>query len=60
MLFKIDEVVTVQGQLQSIGGSVELKTPVGGKVAEVFFKDGQTVRKGQLLLIRFDTCQGGR
>lgn len=54
MLFKIDEVVTVQGQLQSIGGSVELKTPVGGKVAEVFFKDGQTVRKGQLL-IRFDT-----
>ena len=56
VLFKIDEVVTVQGQLQSIGGSVELKTPVGGKVAEVFFKDGQTVRKGQLL-IRFDTRQ---
>ena len=56
VLFKIDEVVTVQGQLQSIGGSVELKSPVGGKVAEVFFKDGQTVRKGQLL-IRFDTRQ---
>ena len=55
-LFKIDEVVTVQGQLQSIGGSVELKNPVGGKVAEVFFKDGATVRKGQLL-IRFDTRQ---
>jgi hemolysin D len=56
VLFKIDEVVTVQGQLQSIGGSVELKSPVGGKVAEVFFKDGATVRKGQLLL-RFDTRQ---
>ena len=55
-LFKIDEVVTVQGQLQSIGGSVELKNPVGGKVAEVFFKDGAKVRKGQLL-IRFDTRQ---
>lgn len=55
-VFKIDEVVTVQGQLQSIGGSVEVKSPVGGKVAEVFFKDGQTVRKGQLLL-RFDTRQ---
>ena len=55
-LFKIDEVVTVQGQLQSIGGSMELKNPVGGKVAEVFFKDGQTVRKGELL-IRFDTRQ---
>ena len=56
VLFKIDEVVTVQGQLQSIGGSVELKSPVGGKVAEVFFKDGAKVRKGQLLL-RFDTRQ---
>jgi HlyD family secretion protein len=55
-VFKIDEVVTVQGQLQSIGGSVEVKSPAGGKVAEVFFKDGQTVRKGQLLL-RFDTRQ---
>jgi HlyD family secretion protein len=55
-VFKIDEVVTVQGQLQSIGGSVEVKSPAGGKVAEVFFKDGQTVGKGQLLL-RFDTRQ---
>jgi len=35
---------------------MELKNPVGGKVAEVFFKDGQTVRKGERL-IRFDTRQ---
>ena len=56
VVFKIDEVVTVQGQLQSIGGSVDLKSPVGGKVAEVFFKDGAEVRKGELLL-RFDTRQ---
>ena len=56
VLFKIDEVVTVQGQLQSIGGSLELKSPVGGQVAEVFFKDGDAVSKGQLLL-RFDTRQ---
>ena len=56
VLFRIDEVVTVQGQLQSIGGSVDLKSPVAGKVAEVFFKDGATVRKGELLL-RFDTRQ---
>ena len=54
VIFKIDEVVTVQGQLQSIGGSLELKSPVGGKVAEVFFEDGEMVREGQLLL-RFDT-----
>ena len=56
VVFKIDEVVTVQGQLQSIGGSVDLKSPVGGKVAAVFFKDGAKVRKGELLL-RFDTRQ---
>ena len=54
VLFKIDEVITVQGQLQSIGGSVELKSPVGGKVEDVFFEDGDKVVKGQLLL-RFDT-----
>ena len=56
VVFKIDEVVTVQGQLQSIGGSMDLKSPVGGKVAAVFFKDGAKVRKGELLL-RFDTRQ---
>jgi multidrug efflux pump subunit AcrA (membrane-fusion protein) len=54
--FKIDEVVTVQGQLQSIGGSVDLKSPVGGKVASVFFKDGAKVRKDKLPLC-FDTRQ---
>jgi len=53
-VFKIDEVVSVQGQLQSIGGSIDIKSPVAGKIAEVLFKDGNMVRKGQLLL-RFDT-----
>ena len=56
ILFRIDEVVTVQGQLKSIGGTVEVKTPAGGRVAEVLFSDGETVRKGQPLL-RFDTRQ---
>jgi len=55
-LFKIDEVVTVQGQLTSSGGNREVKTPAGGKVAAVFFKDNELVRKGQLL-VRFDTRQ---
>ena len=41
ILFRIDEVVTVQGQLKSIGGTVEVKTPAGGRVAEVLFSDGQ-------------------
>ena len=56
LVFKRDEVVSVQGQLQSVGGSLEIKSPVGGKVAEVFFNDGEMVREGQLLL-RFDTRQ---
>ena len=48
--------MTVQGQLKSIGGTVEVKTPAGGRVAEVLFTDGEVVRKGQPLL-RFDTRQ---
>ena len=54
IIFKIDEVVTVQGQLKSLGGTVEVETPAGGKVAEIYFKDGEYVQKGQLL-VKFDT-----
>ena len=54
IFFRIDEVVTVQGQLKSIGGTIELESPIGGQVAEIFFEDGETVKKGQLL-VRFDT-----
>ena len=56
IIFRIDEVVTVQGQLKSIGGTVDVKSPAGGLVAEVLFQDGETVTKGQKLL-RFDTRQ---
>ena len=54
LLFRIDEVVTVTGQLESLSGSVNVKTPAGGKVAEVLFRDGSFVNEGQLL-VRFDT-----
>ncbi len=54
IFFRIDEVVTVQGQLKSIGGTVEVETPAGGRVSDVFFKDGQLVNKGDLLIL-FDT-----
>ena len=54
ILFRIDEVVTVTGQLESLEGGVDVKTPAGGKVASVHFEDGQLVNKGQLL-VRFDT-----
>ena len=53
-VFRIDEVVSVNGQLKSIGGTVEVKSPVGGKVSKVYFKDAQLVEKGQPLL-KFDT-----
>lgn len=56
VLFRIDEVITVQGQLVSSTGNQEVKAPVGGKVEAVFFRDGEPVRKGQPLL-RFDTRQ---
>ena len=56
ILFRIDEVVTVTGQLESINGKVDVKTPAGGKVASVLFKDGAIVNKGDLL-VRFDTRQ---
>ena len=56
IFFRIDEVVTVTGQLKSIGGTVEVMTPAGGRVAEIHYEDGELVKKGQLLL-RFDTRQ---
>ena len=49
-LFKIDEVVSVKGQLEPISGTTDIKTPVGGKIFRVFISDGDTVKKGQLLL----------
>ena len=54
IVFRIDEVVTVQGQLQSIGGTSEVKTPVGGKVSSVFIEEGMFVKEGQLIMV-FDT-----
>ena len=54
VLFKIDEVVTATGQLKSVGGTVQVKTPAGGKVSRVLIKDGELVEQGQLL-VKFDT-----
>ena len=59
IFFRIDEVVTVNGQLKSVGGTIEVKTPAGGRISEVLFKDGEYVKKNQLLL-RFDTREATR
>ena len=42
--------MTVTGQLEALTGSVDVKTPAGGKVASVFFQDGGLVKKANLLL----------
>ena len=54
LIFRIDEVITVTGQLEAISGSVDIKAPVGGKIDKVYFKDGQIIEKGELLAT-FDT-----
>lgn len=54
IFFRIDEVVTAQGQLKSIGGTIEVATPAGGQIDEVFFKDGDLVQEG-VVLVKFDT-----
>ena len=41
IFFRIDEVVTVSGQLESVLGSKDIATPAGGKISEVFYSDGQ-------------------
>ena len=42
IFFRIDEVVTVAGQLESVTGNTDVKTPAGGKVQKSFLK---TVKK---------------
>lgn len=54
--FKIDEVVSVRGKLESVLGRTDVKSPVGGKISQVFVADGKLVQKGQLLAT-FDTTQ---
>ncbi len=58
-LFRIEEVVTVQGQLNAVGGSTEVMTPAGGQVDQVYAKDGEFVRRGTLL-VRFDTTAAAK
>lgn len=48
---RIDEVVTATGQLESMGGRLIVKSPTGGKVDRLLVKNGDSVRKGQLMLV---------
>ncbi|MBD2447083.1 HlyD family efflux transporter periplasmic adaptor subunit [Nostoc sp. FACHB-152] len=51
---KIEQVVPATGQLKPKGTVKDVQAPVNGVVKEVFVKDGQIVKKGDLLLT-FDT-----
>lgn len=47
---KIDQTVVATGKLEPTGAVKEIKTPTGGVVREIHVKDGEVVKKDQLLL----------
>jgi HlyD family secretion protein len=51
---KTEEIVVAPGKLVPIGVVKDVRLPVGGVVSQIFVKDGQQVRQGQVLL-RLDT-----
>ncbi len=53
-LVRIDEVVSVKGKLEPNSGTIEVKTPAGGLISNVYVKEGEAVSTGQTL-VSFDT-----
>ena len=51
---KIDEVVIAKGELQAIGAERPIKSPISGVLSKILVSEGQSVIKGQPLLM-FDT-----
>lgn len=51
---KIEQVIPATGQLKPEGTVKEIQAPVSGIVKEVYVKDGQSVKSGDVLLV-FDT-----
>ena len=47
---KLDEAVPAQGKLEPTGAVNEVKAPISGVVKEIYVKDGQLVKQGDLLL----------
>jgi hemolysin D len=52
---KIEQVIPATGQLKPEGAVKEIQAPVGGVVKDIYVKDGQQVKAGDLLLI-FDSA----
>lgn len=53
-LAQTEEIVTAPGKLEPLGVVKDIQMPIGGVVSEVLVKEGERVRKGQVLL-RLDT-----
>tara|TARA_A100001035_G_C27768906_1_gene495197 strand:+ start:812 stop:1825 length:1014 start_codon:yes stop_codon:yes gene_type:complete len=54
LLARIDEVVSVRGELQAIGAERPIKSPFSSLVQSINIKEGEKVEKGQIL-IELDT-----
>ena len=48
-VFKIEEAIPAQGQLKPEGQVQPVQAPVGGVIEQIYVKDGQHVKKGELL-----------
>jgi hemolysin D len=51
ILFKVDETGVARGRLEPKGNTIKLDTAVGGTVAEIKVKEGDTVQEGQSILV---------
>lgn len=49
-LAKTEEIVVAQGKLEPLGTVSEVQVPVGGVVSQVMVKEGDRVKKGDILL----------
>lgn len=50
MFARIDETVTALGKLEPLGTTLDVKAPIGGVIKDILVKDGQFVKKDQILL----------
>jgi HlyD family secretion protein len=51
MLFKVDETGTAKGRIEPQGKTIKLDAAVAGRVTEILVKEGDTVKRGQNLLV---------
>ena len=50
ILARIDEVINAPGDLQVIGGNLQVKSPLEGSLKAIFVKEGDSVKKGDVLV----------